>query len=223
MPSSDNQTAYQRWELASLGEDTFINKAAPSPTVAKLAQELMVARDEAYQQGLEEGRAAGMAEGLAQGSAQGHAEALAEGREQIAIMGQQLGQLIGTFETELNLARENTAQQLLNLSLDMTKAMLKTALSIKPDLLLPILEQALHSLPCLQLPATLRLNPDDLALVEDALGDELKQNGWRLYADPQIEAGGCHLDTGSNQIDVTLPGRWQQLQQALGQDGDWLA
>ncbi len=223
------QTAYERWELASLDQESVAQPAEDSVQSAadKQAEELAAIKDQAYQNGLKEGHTTGYEEGRTlgyeDGLNEGKQQALAEGRETNELIGQQLSELISLFESDARQARENIAQQLLLLCLDMTQAMLKTALSIKPELILPIIEQSLHTLPCLQLPATLHLNPDDFALVEQALGDSLKENGWRLISDNQIEAGGCHIETGTNQIDATLPSRWQQLQQTLGQNTDWLA
>ncbi len=205
------QSAYQRWEIGSLTKDLTDYKT-------KLDQEIMIARDEGYHIGLEEERAAGLESGLAKG----YAQALAEGREQNEIMSQQFSALFTSFELELQQAKEHTAQQMLELCLDMSQVMLKTALTVRPELLIPIIEQALENLPVVQLPATLYLNATDLELIQLSIGNNLKQEGWRLICDKNIEAGGCRLETAINQIDATLPSRWQQLLDALGKSGEWL-
>ncbi len=104
----------------------------------------------------------------------------------------------------------------------MSQAMLKTALDVRPELLIPIITQSLEDLPGVQFPATLHLNPSDIELVKLAMGDDLKKDGWRIISDKHIEAGGCRLDTATNKIDATLPSRWQQLLDALGKTGEWL-
>ena len=211
------ETAYERWEIGALSKD-FKTKSEASSYKSKLHQEMMQAREEGYQAGLEEGRAAGISEGLEIGSAKG----LIEGREQNILISQQFTDLINNFEIELQQAKENTAQQILELCLEMSQAMLKTALDVRPELLLPIITQSLEDLPGVQFPATLHLNPSDIELVKLALGDDLKKDGWRIISDKHIEAGGCRLDTATNKIDATLPSRWQQLLDALGKTGEWL-
>ena len=211
------ETAYERWEIGALSKD-FKTKSEASSYKSKLHQEMMQAREEGYQAGLEEGRAAGISEGLEIGSAKG----LIEGREQNILISQQFTDLINNFEIELQQAKENTAQQILELCLEMSQAMLKTALDVRPELLLPIITQSLEDLPGVQFPATLHLNPSDIELVKLALGDDLKKDGWRIISDRHIEAGGCRLDTATNKIDATLPSRWQQLLDALGKTGEWL-
>lgn len=211
------ETAYERWEIGALSKD-FKTKSEASSYKSKLHQEMMQSREEGYQAGLEEGRAAGISEGLEIGSAKG----LIEGREQNILISQQFTDLINNFEIELQQAKENTAQQILELCLEMSQAMLKTALDVRPELLLPIITQSLEDLPGVQFPATLHLNPSDIELVKLALGDDLKKDGWRIISDKHIEAGGCRLDTATNKIDATLPSRWQQLLDALGKTGEWL-
>ncbi len=211
------ETAYERWEIGALSKD-FKTKSEASSYKSKLHQEMMQAREEGYQAGLEEGRAAGISEGLEIGSAKG----LIEGREQNILISQQFTDLINNFEIELQQAKENTAQQILELCLEMSQAMLKTALDVRPELLIPIITQSLEDLPGVQFPATLHLNPSDIELVKLALGEDLKKDGWRIISDRHIEAGGCRLDTATNKIDATLHSRWQQLLDALGKTGEWL-
>jgi len=215
------ETAYERWEIGALSKD-FKTKSEASSYKSKLHQEMMQSREEGYQAGLEEGRATGISEGLEIGSAKGYDQALIEGREQNILKSQQFTDLINNFEIELQQAKENTAQQILELCLEMSQAMLKTALDVRPELLLPIITQSLEDLPGVQFPATLHLNPSDIELVKLALGDDLKKDGWRIISDKHIEAGGCRLDTATNKIDATLPSRWQQLLDALGKTGEWL-
>ena len=59
---------------------------------------------------------------------------------------------------------------MLDLALDLAKAMLKTALAVRPELVLPIVAEAIHYLPALQQPALLFLHPDDALLVKNAHG-----------------------------------------------------
>ncbi|MEY3289409.1 MAG: hypothetical protein RLZZ419_1651 [Pseudomonadota bacterium] len=216
---ASQQTAYQRWELASLDESQLNEKAEHNLEIAKLDQERITAHKEAYQTGLEEGRVIGLTEGHTQGLAQG----LIEGQEQITAISDVLLKIHQQYQKEIHLARESTANQLLELSLDIAQAMLKTALPVRPELLLPLIEQALQNIPSLQLPSTLHLHPLDIDLVRTVLGEELQSANCRLLTDANIERGGCRIETATNEIDATLPTRWRRLQQSLGQNTDWLA
>lgn len=206
-------TAYQRWEMASFGDD----RPSQQNTVAQLeaaqqraAEELLRMREEARQQG------------YAEGFNQGHAEGTQAGRMEAARETTQIRQVAAAFSAELTQVNDAVADDMLNLSLDLAKAMLKTALRLRPELVLPVVNDAIRYLPSVQQPALLVLHPQDAAIVRSHMMDELEKAGWRITEDPQIERGGCRVETASNQIDATLPVRWQRIADALGKQTDWL-
>jgi len=209
----EQMSAFQRWELASFNERPAAAPAAPAapepalPTIEQLAEIREAARTK--------GHAEGWADGRAEGLAQGRAEAAAET--------ERLRQIADTFGQEVARADEVIAQQMLDLALDLAQAMLKTALAVRPELVLPIVGEAIHYLPALQQPALLFLHPDDAQLVRNHMDDELQKAGWRLAEDTQLERGGCRVETASNQIDATTATRWQRIAAALGRESEWLA
>jgi flagellar assembly protein FliH len=100
--------------------------------------------------------------------------------------------------------------------------MLKQALHVKPELILPIVREAIEYLPVLQQPALLMLNPEDAITVRAGIGEELDKGGWRVIDDAQVARGGCKIDTATNQIDAQAAARWQRLAHALGKNVEWL-
>jgi flagellar assembly protein FliH len=235
----DGLTAYERWELPSFGDErpSVLKEKAKqdAKTAEQLATEeaerqaqadrraLETERQAAYQAGLEEGRAAGLEQGKTAGFEQGHADGLAQGRAEAAQEREHLLLIAQTFGDEVTQASERIAVDVLHLALDLSKAMLKTALSLRPELVIPVVAEAIRYLPTVQQPALLTLHPDDAALVESQLGNELAKSGWRVVEDAQLERGGCRVETASNQIDATTDSRWQRIAAALGKDSDWLA
>jgi flagellar assembly protein FliH len=209
----EQQSPYQRWELASFGDDRASTRANAMPA-AEQAQQIALTREEA--------RSTGYADGHAQGMAAGRAAGLQEGRNQAAQEIIHLQQIAETFGNEIVHANEVIAVDMLDLALDLAKAMLKTALTVRPELVLPIVGEAIRYLPSLQQPALLFLNPADAALVKDHMQDELTKAGWRVAEDMHMERGGCRVETASNQIDATASTRWQRIAAALGKDLDWM-
>lgn len=233
-------SAYQRWEMTSFGDErpSSVAKraaAAASPSVPMApmvtAEEAERIRHNAAQEGYAAGHEAGLAQGqdqgyengMALGYSEGHAQALAEGRAEAARETAWLRQVAENFGTAVTHANELVAQDVLDLALDLGKAILKTALAARPELLLPVVRDAIDYLPNLQQPALLHLDPEDLLLVREHIGEELAKAGWRLVEDPNIGRGGCRVETGSNQVDAAIAGRWQRLAASLGRDLDWLA
>ncbi|MBB3117744.1 flagellar assembly protein FliH [Massilia violacea] len=245
--SKQPQPAFQRWEMKSFGDNrpsTLAARQAQQEEEERLAreqaalaeaqaaeeaamyaepeqhpdypteEELDAIREEARQQGYEAGYAAGHADGQAQ--------ALDEAREATAKTLEPVAEIAGNFSTALREADQLIANEVLELALHLAKGMLKTALPAKPELILPIVRDAIQYLPVLQPPAILALNPEDAQVVRDGLGEELEKDGWSVIEDPSIGRGGCKIDTASNQIDAQAASRWQRLTHALGKDLNWL-
>ena len=209
----NTQTAYQRWEMASLtGESEHDFRTMP-PAIARLAQQMMEAKDQAIEQGFNEG----YSEGLKQGQQAGEAQALDEVREHQTQLAGQLNQLMAGYVEDMLSAREQIAEDLLKLSLDMAEAIIMHSVHVQPELIIPVLEKALADIPSLTLPASIHLSPDDLNLVETHLGPSLKQDGWRLISDSAIHSGGCTINTQTQSIDLQLSSRIKKLHEQLGQ------
>ncbi len=208
----EQQSAYQRWEMASFDDNRVTPGAANSSAIClPTVDEIIKIREQARL----EGYAAGIAEGRSAGLAAGRSEA-AEERARLQI-------IATSFAAEVAQADELIANEVLELALDLAKAMLKTALDVRPELINAIVSEAIHYLPALHQPARLYLNPNDLLLVKNQMGDELDKTGWHLAEDAQLEPGGCRVETANNQIDAALATRWQRIAAALGKESDWLA
>jgi flagellar assembly protein FliH len=241
----EQQTAYQRWELRSFGdsrpsavaqrerEEAELRAVAAAEEAAAVEaeeaayepeqatapdypteEELAAIREQARQQGYDEGFKAGLEEGMAQ--------ALDEQRAATEQALVPVREIAGNFSTALREADQAISNEVLELALHLAKGMLKNALRVKPELILPVVREALEYLPVLQQPALLILNPEDAAVVRESIAEELDKGGWRVIDDPTIERGGCKVDTASNQIDATVQSRWQRLSLALGKDIDWM-
>ncbi|WP_426336281.1 flagellar assembly protein FliH [Pseudoduganella sp. R-31] len=241
----EKQTAYQRWELQSFGdarpsvvaqrerEEAEVRAAlaaeaaaqaeveqaeyaaepAPAPEYPS-EEELAAIREEARQQGYDAGFKAGHDEGVAQ--------ALDEARAATEQAIAPVREIADNFSSALREADQAISNEVLELALHLAKGMIKTALRVKPELILPIVREAIEYLPVLQQPALLILNPEDAAVVRESIAEELDKGGWRVIDDPTVERGGCKVDTASNQIDATVASRWQRLSLALGKDIDWI-
>jgi flagellar assembly protein FliH len=206
-------TAYQRWEMASFGDERPSQQnsvAALQRAAEEAAEQASHMREEARQQG------------HADGFNQGYAEGVAAGRAEAARDAMRMRQVAEAFDSELSHVNEAVADDMLNLALDLAKGMLKTALKVRPELVLPIVNESIRYLPIVQQPALLVLHPQDAAIVRNHMHDELEKTGWRIAEDMQLERGGCRIETASNQIDATLPVRWQRIADALGKQTDWL-
>lgn len=237
MIPKEQQSAYQRWEMTSFGDErpgTQARRAAmaPPPAPEPVAQPIDIvphvalptleeieaireqARAEGHAEGLEEGRAAGHAEGYADGARAGQLEAESELEH--------LRTIAATFSEAVMQADETIAHDVLELALRLARGMVRTAFEVRPELILPVVQEAIGYLPVLAQPATLTLNPEDAEIVRQAMGQELVKGGWRIVEDAGLARGGCKVDTASNQIDAQAQARWARLTHALQSNVDWL-
>src|SRR6476661_628546 len=157
----EQMSAYQRWEIASFGDE---RPAAVKETAAEIAKQNAEQIARLREQAQLEGYAAGLE--------QGRAEALAAGRAAAAQDIEHLRSIAAAFGSEVAQANETIAADMLDLALDLSKAMLKTALAVRPQLVLPVVSEAIRYLPTLQQPALLFLHPNDAALVRGHMEDE---------------------------------------------------
>ena len=238
--SKDTQGAFKRWEMTSFGderpsslaariqaEERAAAQAAAAAAAAAAAVPVVPAMQlptAAELEALREGaRAEGYEEGLQEGREAGRAEAYEAGRAEMALEQESLRAIAATFSQAVTAADETIASDVLDLALHLARSMVRTAFTVRPELIIPIVREAIDYLPVLQAPAILALNPEDIEIVRTALSDELDKGGWRVVADPQVGRGGCKVDTASNQIDAQAAARWARLSHALGKNVEWLA
>ncbi|QOY93574.1 flagellar assembly protein FliH [Massilia sp. UMI-21] len=237
MIPKEQQSAYQRWEMTSFGDERPSTQArraatAPPPAPEQVAQPVEIVPHialptaEELEALREQARAEGYAEGLAEGRAAGHAEGYADGAKtgQIEAEGEleHLRAIAATFSEAVVQADETIAHDVLELALRLARGMVRTAFEVRPELILPVVQEAIGYLPVLSQPATLTLHPEDAEIVRQAMGQELVKGGWRIVDDATLGRGGCKVDTASNQIDAQAQARWARLTHALQSNVDWL-
>ena len=130
--------------------------------------------------------------------------------------------LAASFSAETVDLDQQLAQQVLDVALEVARQMLRTALDLKPELVLPVVQDAIRSLPVLGEERRLSLHPLDAALVRDLSGESLKASGWIIVEDASMARGGCVVSTSHGEVDATLDARWRRIVGALGRDDGWL-
>ncbi len=203
-------TAYQRWEMASFDSQAPSERQKREQVQADeqakaVSQILNQVRQEAYE------------EGLKQGYADGLRQAFADAEQER----QQFTALAGTFQQALAMQDVQVAESVLSLALDLAKAMMKSKLQADPQAVIPVVLDAMQYLPQVKQPARLIVHPEDAKILRHQMAELLKEQGWQLMEDNQIERGGCLVETAENQIDATNEMRWKRLVQGLSRYDDW--
>lgn len=189
-------SAYERWEMNSFDAP---GKRGIVLTTADQVEKI-------HKQAFQEGRQAGYDEG--------RKRALAEAAK--------IGALANAFSSDTTGLDQQLAQQTLELALEVARQMLRTALAARPELALPLIQEAIRSLPLAGEERYLRLHPDDAVLARQYLQEMLASSGWRIVEDASIVRGGCRASTSQGEVDATMETRWRKIVGAFGVENGWL-
>lgn len=208
-------TAYERWELAAFDEADAA-PAAPEPATGDHDDDVEIPASIPLPtaEEIERIHCEAHASGYAAGHAEGLAAALAEA-EQIAALGENL-------RLHLQALDQTVAEELLAVAVEVASRVLQQNLRVKPELLLPVVREAVAALPLHHSHPSLFLHPDDAALVRTQLGEQLEHNGWRILEDSSLTRGGCRVEAGASEVDATLQTRWRRVLDTIGTTSDWL-
>lgn len=220
--------AYQRWEMNSLDAPDSIREKQDQPLTTedntlvdeqdKIASPTEEEIAAILQQAKKEGYAAGYQEGNTAGYAAGRKAAEIEVAAEVA----RLQALLSNLDHDLHTIDQHVADNLLGLAVALTKKMITQALQLKPELIVPIVHEAIRNLPSAMQHPRLYLHPEDAKIVHAHLGDQLAQDSWSIRADEQLSKGGCRIEANGGEIDASLEVRWQRVLSAIGQNNSWL-
>lgn len=205
-------TAWERWELAEFDAPAQHHKPAvvpPPPEIesppAEPAVKLPTAEDveRIYQQAREDGTKAGYKEGQA------------KARDEAT----RLGRAAAKLEAALQELDGGVADELLALSLELARLVVRGEITARPETVLAVIHEALGQLPHQH--AAIYLHPDDASLVRSYAGEQLAHAGHRIHEDAKLGRGDCVLDAGGSHLDAALPTRWRRVLESLGVEDAW--
>jgi flagellar assembly protein FliH len=186
--------AFRRWQLASF------DRAPRKPDAAALEQAALAA---------EQARSAGYAAGYEQGRQRAEQEA------------RQLQSLVLEMRAALANLDQTVADGLLSLAVDIARQMVAQALAVKPQLVMPVVEQAVRCVFQADDPIRVSVHPEDAVLLRSYVAGSPGKE-WTIVEDASLQRGGCRVATRSTEVDATLSGRWRRVLASLGSTGEWV-
>lgn len=205
------------WHFSSIdGSDTL-------PVAASVDAEPET--DKALEEALREARQQAYADGFAHGHDAGSKEVRdaleAAMRRSIEETGVRMGQLLHGMAEQLISAEQKIGRQILDLACDIARQVVRQELQSNTGQLRAVIGEALEQIVEDGLPATVRMHPDDLALMRGALMETLGENAPDFVADVTITPGGCLVQTPGATVDATIEKRWTRALGNLGMDEPW--
>jgi len=196
-------SAYQRWELHSFDIPNDLSPSARmTDTIADAAAKAESIRRNAYE--------SGRADGLREGSQKAFNDA------------RHLKTLLDSISQQSRTINQSLADDLLHLSLEVARQMVRRSLAVHPEIIITVLKDALAQLSNASSPLTVILHPADALLVRTHLAKQIESGAWQIIEDSSIERGGGVLQTATSHVDATISTRWQHLTTTLGLDDKWL-
>ena len=200
----DNLTAWQRWELGSFDQ----KRAAPAAPQKKggAASQLPTADDierihrDAHKQGSDAG--------------------YEEGTARVRMEAMRLHTLVEQLEAALTVFDRQVAEELLGLSLEVARQVVRQTIAARPNLILDVVRDALAQLPHQH--AAIYLHPEDASLVRSSLGEQLAHAGHRIFEEAALSRGGLRMEAGGSHLDASVAGRWRRVLEGIGADEDWI-
>lgn len=216
-------TAYQRWEVAAFDEENAArtSKAVARPEPAPASQAELKPQEESLPLVLP--TAADIERMYSDAQQQGYSAGYEEGIAAARTKAEQIDALLTSLRCSLSELDQHVAEQLLATAVEIASQVLRQSLSVRPDLLIPAVREAVTTLhPHTGHPALL-VHPQDAALIRSHLGEQLAHNNWRIIEDSSLTPGGCKVELGASEVDATLETRWRRVIESIGINQDWLS
>ena len=195
--------------------------AEPTPLTAEEIDKICTAaseegfnqgKEEGFSAGFEEGKIKGIEEGNIQGLEEGNAQGLLEGKEVIEQLAGNWKGLIEQLHSPMATVEKNVEEQLLNLVVQLTEAVVLQEAKTNPDILMAAITTGIKSLPSSEPQTQIYLHPDEIKMVEEQFGaDYINESGWRLLPAPQLSPGSCQIENSTSNIDLQIKNRLKQV------------
>lgn len=147
------------------------------------------------------------AEGYAAGEAAGFADGEARAADVTAQRLRALDGMVRELQAPLAELDRDLVESVGELALLIARHLVRRELKAEPGEVVGVVRETIRHLPVASRGTRLRLNPDDVELVRDALALGNEDLGWRLEADPLIARGGCIVETETSRIDASVETR----------------
>ena len=207
--------SFAAWEPGSLsGQDgaprSGVHKPQPEPPPTPPEDPgiaLRAARQAGYQDGYRDGMAA--LDAFKQSFA--------------AQISAQMGQVTQAYTSQMDDLQQDMARALAVSATHLARQIVRSELQSRPELVAVVAQQALETLLLSARHVTVRVHPDDHALVALGAEEVLQARGARLLSDASVTRGGCLVESDIGIIDASIETRWRRAAASLGCEGEWAA
>lgn len=186
--ASEDIKEIERWQVPDMGP---VDRPAGILTAKQIEELQARAYQQAYQEGFDKG----------------HAEGIEAGQKEIQENIQLYKQLMSSLSTPFHELDEEVVKELLQLSMDMTRQLVRREIINEPGEVIAVVREAIAALPMANRRIKLYLHPSDNDLIKDALSLDSDSEHWDLIEDSSLSRGGCRVVTEDSNVDATVETR----------------
>ena len=157
-------------------------------------------------------RPAGFDEGFSAGQKAGQAVAA----QLSAAESARLATLLASARAGMVALGASVARDTVELAMAIAEQVVRRELTLQPDAIVAVVEEALTLMSQDMQDAQLHLHPMDAKLVQERIGEDLARNHWRIVSDERMSPGGCRVSAACGDIDATIETRWASVLTAIG-------
>jgi flagellar assembly protein FliH len=174
-------------------------------------------------------RQAGYSEGYAAGFSKGYEQGVLEGQQKLdeyvattgAKVAESFGQLFVSASNQMEALEQSIAAGVLEMASSLARQILRQELSVNPNVLQPVIKEALSALVQENRPAVVRLNPVDADVFSDTIRDSFPGFSLSILPDTKVTHGGCLVECAGTVVDGTVENRWQRALSSIGLQSEW--
>lgn len=147
--------------------------------------------------------------------AEGYADGLKAGEADVERRVKRLDQLLGTLAQPFALMDETVESELVGLAIAIAKQLFRRELHTDPSHIVGVVREAMQLLPGASREVTVKLHPEDAAVIRELLASPEGERAWSVAEDPLIERGGCRVLAENSQIDAQTEKRFDAVVQSI--------
>lgn len=206
-------SSFAAWQPGAFGGDPAKSPTGaerrkdPQPDPELIARQIQAARQSGYQDGYRDGLAA-----------------LETFKQNFATqLSAQLGLLTASYGEQFDLLQQDMARALAVTATHLARQIVRSELAQRPELIATVAQEAVDRLVLSAQHISVRVHPDDHPLVMQGAADALAARGARVVSDPQVQRGGCIVESDIGVVDASIETRWNRACASLGCEESWAA
>ncbi|MGI4779780.1 MAG: FliH/SctL family protein [Janthinobacterium lividum] len=207
---SEDIAGYSAWQFGNVDPNAVLGEPGGGTTDPE-------ALGEAHARGVAEGHAAGREEAFGEAQAQMEGYFATHGQD----TARRLAALLAAAEAGLANAQQDIARGTLEIACALARQVLRREMALDPQVLAPVVSEAVGMLRADGRSACVRLAPADFEALDVHLRAEFAGRPVTVVTDAGVAPGDCRIESAGAVVDGGMATRWARAVASLGLSMPW--